>query len=175
MVFMAGPAIAFGASDETIRLPVLAQLDISYGYFILPNLALGVLGSTVVINPDEEFHYDCGVGPQMMFFIGGGEFGDETRNRLYPYISLAYIYRQYDWRIKCIGYITPPPPEGWPAGDCHNCYDNHGGALRGTLGVARTLSDKVGYNVRVALQYKDINDCAVLDLTIGLDFFTFIK
>ena len=175
MVFIAGPAIAFGGGDRAHDFPLLAQFDLTYGYFIAANLALGAQASTVILNPDDKFHYDYGIGPQISLFLGGGEFEGDFRNKLYPYLSLAYIRRWYDWRVRCMMALSSPPPYGWTEGECGDCYNKHGGAIRGTFGVARTISDALGYNVRVALQLKDVNDCAAMEFTLGLDFIGFIK
>jgi hypothetical protein len=173
MVFMSGASLAFTGGERNSSYPINAHLDVSYGYFLLPNFALGAVGVANFINPHDDFRYDFGFGPQVLFFFGGGEYGDDSKGRLYPYLSLAILYRWYDWRIACPDCLIPPPP------DDQSCvrYDfkQKGSAMRGTFGVAKMLSSSLGYEAKAAFQLRDVNGCGLIDLSIGFGFFSFIR
>jgi hypothetical protein len=170
MFFSAGTAAAFSSGIKNMDLEPSAYFELSFGYFVIPNLALGFTANSNAINSNYRFKYDHGLGPQISLFIGEGEYGDNYRGRLFPYLSLAVYPRWYNWRVRCFDCLMPPIDGENPSYE----YERKSLGVEAAFGVARPLTKSIGYGIRFSIKLREVNDCPISDYALGAGFFSFL-
>ena len=71
---------------------MLIQFDPSFSYFVIPGLALG---GKLMFEKASQGDYGTtawGIGPQLLFFIGGTQPKDSFKGTIYPFIGASFIY-----------------------------------------------------------------------------------
>jgi hypothetical protein len=71
---------------------LLMQFNPSFNYFVFPGLALG---GKFMFDKTSQGDYGTtawGIGPQLVFFIGGTQPKDSFRGTIYPFIATSLIY-----------------------------------------------------------------------------------
>ena len=71
---------------------MLMQFDPSFNYFVFPGLALGGKFMFEKASQGDYGTTTWGIGPQLLFFIGGTQPKDSFRGTIYPFIGASFIY-----------------------------------------------------------------------------------
>lgn len=85
---------------------VLIQFNPSVDYFVIPGLALG--GKFLLeYFLDGEYSLDTwGIGPRIVFFLGGNQPRSTIKGTTYPYLSASFFYTHSTFSFGEVAEVT---------------------------------------------------------------------
>ena len=125
-------------SEEDKKRFTRIQLNCSYNYFVTPGLALGgeLMLERYSANISET---TWGVGPQLLYFIGGDQPKMTVKGTTYPFFSAAILYQttKVDLENAPLTWVYNPSPITM---------------IRFGGGISHMLSNTVGLIVKATYQ-----------------------